>query len=554
MPTILDGYIPTDLGMPTKFAAFRPIQCEAVEYALTDEHELDRRRVTAMGIAAGGGKSLLCQTIARLAGVKSVTLTATRSLEDQYMDDRYVGLVNVRGRSNYDCITRSADTPDTVRDCQTGDEEGCPESGTDRCTYRQCVRRASDAPNDVTNYQFWLNVRARNWTALDGKPVEQGGSGPVRLLICDEFHTAMAECARFLGVWVGANELSRWGQADTQSVIAATRGAESGKVTQSWVEALTAAWARVEARRAHIVAEHDDNEAAARRGSKEFRRLTKLADNLARVTEHGTDGNWLWRLTKSGTAFECVWPARYAERYLFSGVERIVCVSATLRPKALQLVGLRPSDYRFREWARVFPPQNSPVYWVPTGRMGQLKAHPERVTDSVARFDQIFEEWGGDRKGIVHTPSYALAEQFQAQSKYGRYMHLNRAGESATDAADRFRASAAPSVLVSPSFSTGWDFPDEACEWQVIPKLPFADLTDPVVAARRESDPQWYDYECMQKLVQACGRGTRHDKDKCVTMITDDAVQRFRNYAREHAPRWVRVMDAPGGKVPRAPR
>ena len=61
--------------------------------------------------------------------------------------------------------------------------------------------------------------------------------------------------------------------------------------------------------------------------------------------------------------------------------------------------------------------------------------------------------------------------------------------------------------------------------------------------ARSESDDQIYNYDCMQQLVQACGRGTRHDKDKCVTVITDDAVKNFRWYAKDHATRWFKVLD-----------
>jgi Rad3-related DNA helicase len=62
------------------------------------------------------------------------------------------------------------------------------------------------------------------------------------------------------------------------------------------------------------------------------------------------------------------------------------------------------------------------------------------------------------------------------------------------------------------------------------------------------------DYETMQTIVQASGRGSRHFSDHCVVMITDDAIDKLRRYAKKHAPKWYTVLDAPGGKVPRAPR
>jgi Rad3-related DNA helicase len=229
-------------------------------------------------------------------------------------------------------------------------------------------------------------------------------------------------------------------------------------------------------------------------------------------------------------------------------------MSATLRPKAMQLLGVRPDEYWFREWPRVFPAVNSPVYWVPTGRMGR-KAGEEGLAASVARIDEIIAEWG-HLKGIVHTPSYKLAEYYQAHSRYGRAMILNEGGgrEKANDAAGKYRqCTTRPCVLVSPSFSTGWDFPADAeGAWQVIPKLPFADMTDPVVKARMADDPEWYTYECMQQLVQACGRQTRSETDKAVTFITDDLVKSFRFYGRSFAPKWWSVRDSKG--VPGAPR
>jgi Rad3-related DNA helicase len=255
-------------------------------------------------------------------------------------------------------------------------------------------------------------------------------------------------------------------------------------------------------------------------------------------------------MTKGGVSFDCIWPGRYAERWLWTGVPRIALMSATLRPKALAMLGLSESKYWFKEFPRVFPAENNPVVWIPTGRMG-VKADEAELRKTIIRSDEIYDEWAPGYKGIVHTASYRRAEWLQSNSRWGRHMLLNKAGQ-AVDMAERFRKSKPPCILVSPSYTTGWDFPDQDCEWQHIIKLPFPDLSDPIVSARRESDQDWMDYETMQTLVQASGRGTRHYTDKCVVMITDDAVGKFRNYARRHSPTWFSISESK--TVPKAPK
>jgi Rad3-related DNA helicase len=246
-------------------------------------------------------------------------------------------------------------------------------------------------------------------------------------------------------------------------------------------------------------------------------------------------------MTRNGIEFQAIWPGRYAERYLWSGVEKIVLISATLRPKALEILGLKPNDYRFKEWPRIFPAANNPVVWVPTGRMGRKADDTERMK-SVDRFDEVFEEYGWEKKGIVQVPSYKLAEWLRQHSRFGKFMHINKSGE-AVQTAEEFRKAKAPAVLVSPSFTEGWDFADDACEWIVVLKLPYPDQSDPVIVARSDSDREFYDYVTMQTLVQECGRGCRHEADKCIVIITDDAVGKFRKYAAKHAPSWFGIKE-----------
>jgi Rad3-related DNA helicase len=215
-------------------------------------------------------------------------------------------------------------------------------------------------------------------------------------------------------------------------------------------------------------------------------------------------------------------------------------------------MGIKNSESWFHEWRDPFPAHLSPVYWVPTGKMGRHEG-PEAMERSVARTDEMADIWAPNHKGIIHTHSYERAEEVRAKSKWGKWMIVNKDANDIHTAEDKYRNARPPAILVSPSFSTGFDFPDSACDWQVINKLPFPKRNDPVVMARMESDDQYYNHETMQTFVQATKRGTRHERDGCVTIVTDDAVGNFRKYAREYAPKSFKVLDAPGGRVPGVP-
>ena len=562
MPTILDDLTPADLSLPAKFTEFREIQKQLVDYCLYGpDGDGEVRRFMACGAGPGSGKSLAAHALAQMSGMKTVILTATKALEDQQIDDNF-DCVNIHGRANYQCLDFEPLHPDVRWSCEDGPDHDCQRYDTPYCAYAGRVGKAREARVVLTNYAYWLHARSNNRQALERRADERDGGQPepIELLIADEAHLILGQLASFLSTWVGNHDLHRFADKAVRAALVESKGAESGRLGTSWVVALSevrnGAWKRM-----YEIAREYESEARASRGSKEYRALERLAGNLDRVLSHATveeeelssgrqvgQPNWLWRLTRNGVALDVIWPARYAERYLWSGVSRVVLMSASLRPKALGLTGIKQSDSWFREWPRVFPGELSPVYWIPTGKMGHRESEEEKGK-SITRLDEIGDEWR-EYKGIVHTNSYTRAKWYQANSKWGRAMVLSKPGEQAA-AAEKYRKAVAPCMLVSPSFTTGFDFPDEDCGYQVIVKLPYPDRSDPVVLARAESDPDWYDYTTMNTLFQACGRKSRRADQRCVTMITDDSVKNFRHYSKQHAPRYFTVRESV--TVPKAP-
>lgn len=553
---------PSDFDLPSKFPSFRPVQAEMADFLLHGPGGIEkvgttsglaRRRFHAAGLPAGCGKSLGAHLIGRLSGMKYVVLTKTLALQKQQVDDGF-DAVNIRGRSNYTCIDEDLDGVNGGEaTCEDGVNGGCRHLGKETCTHGGVVARVKVARGVISNYACWLHTRAYGTGGWEGKRTED----KIGLLILDEADLAFESLASFLSTWVSSHDFNKFVSSEYRVVMRETKGEEWGRVDAAWLTLLDLTLVGVQAAKADIEL-HYTSAADAWRNSDDYKRLDKLSAALTRVVSLGRDNNWLWVLTNHGVSFKCVWPGRYAERYLWSGVANVVLMSATLRPKSLSMLGLRGTDYHFREWPRQFDSRLNPVWWIPTGRMGR-KAGNEELARAVAKADEIYDAWAPGHKGVVHTHSYPRMEKWQRESRWGRCMITNQSGEAEAKA-ERFKKSKAPAILIGPSYATGFDFPGcgsaegvvyPTCEWIHIPKMPYPDKSDPVVIARCEDDPNYYDAETMRTLVQATLRGNRTETDRCTVAITDDAVGNFRNYAKMYAPRYFKVGKWERGGVSR---
>lgn len=74
---------------------------------------------------------------------------------------------------------------------------------------------------------------------------------------------------------------------------------------------------------------------------------------------------------------------------------------------------------------------------------------------------------------------------------------------------------------------TGYDFPYQDSEYQIILKAPYGDHRNPVTRRRSEVDNSYSHFAMAQELIQACGRSMRAEDDQCETFIVDNTVDRI---------------------------
>jgi ATP-dependent DNA helicase DinG len=508
----LDSIEPSDLGFPEKFEAFRPGQLEAAE-------ELLNSNVRFLGFSkpTGAGKTLAAMLMAKVTG-RAAILTSSKGLQSQYTGDfNDAGLVDIRGKSNYSC----AGVP--TLSCRFGPHEGCPYKGGVGCTYETARDTAKAASIVVTNYSYWIRANERQ------KAIEIPDN-PFKLLILDEGHKASEELARSI----------KTSLRETWLRTAGVRYENQDELTY---------WQKL----AFANIEHVNLELKAailqlkRSGGRKLIRdrvyeLEELKESFERICQMQPD-QWVCEI-RQGThgriwEFDCVWPGQWAERRLFQAIPKVVILSATLRPMALSMLGIAKKDYKFMEWPKVFPSHHTPIYFLPTVKMN-YQIDEEGLQKWVKRVDEIIQKRVG-RKGIIHTVSFQRQKYLLAHSKHAKYFICNSneaESELASDVVQRFKTSSAPSILVSPSFSTGWDFPGDECLWQIVTKVPYPDPRSKVMQARTIRNPQYPSYLAMIDIVQAAGRGTRTALDRCEIFIIDSSFEYFWKLNRGLAPKW----------------
>ena len=251
-----------------------------------------------------------------------------------------------------------------------------------------------------------------------------------------------------------------------------------------------------------------------------------------------------WRVFPEQThiLFQPIWVHEYTEQLLFGGAPKVVFASSTMVPNTLSLLGVEDMD--FFSYPSLFPVERRPIYYYPTVKMryGMSEEEDKEWVNVVDNF--IASRL--DRRGIIHTVSYARQNTLLKHSRFASLMVASspsRVQGSGTSSANmtlsRFRASPEPSVLIGPNWSTGIDLAYKGAQYTIIPKVPFPDINDPLLIARAEDHPDFSWYHAGLTFTQAIGRAMRAEDDLNETLVTDAAFGRFMSSYRGMIPDWV---------------
>lgn len=492
---------PSAFGLnPDQFPGWRVDQ----ERAILEQYDCPKRFLIQV-LPTGAGKSLPYITSGLLHSGRTLYLTSTKGLMEQLQDDFSDKLVTIMGKNNYKC--RLDPTNELTCDlgpcranvyCQYKDR-GCP--------YWDQVRRAAKSNMVSTNYAYWLMNRPRG-----GKEAKYS-IGNFDMLVCDEAHDSVNNLLGTLSTTITAKECP---------IPWIEEGAEL-KSHREWLDTI-----------AEYCKDKIENKTngMSTYEAKQLGKLISLKSKADMILNSLNSANWVIDWTLDKVKYDPIWPSYLSEPWLFRGIKKVIMTSATIRPKTLNILGVKgngnpdneESEFICTEYPNHFPIARRPIYYIPTARI-DYKSTIDEINYWLMRHDQIIRP-RLDRKGIIHAVSYDRCQKITSTSAYRQYFKIHNSYNTRR-VVKEFKESQPPSILVSPSITTGYDFPYESARYQILCKIPFPDQRSKVDQERKKIDKTYGSYCAMQQVQQACGRSNRAGDDFSETFILDDHAKWF---------------------------
>jgi ATP-dependent DNA helicase DinG len=523
---------PADIKLPYK--DWSPGQWDTICQVVAHLAQPDAAPVI-LEAPTGVGKSAIALAVAHLLNLpRTVLLTGTKQLQDQYQTAFQSTLVSVKGRGNFACMIDPSKTAADA-DCTVG--LAChlkTASGAKKipdCPYFAQRDIALKAPELVTNYPFWL-AQANYAHRLHPD-----------LLICDEAHTLEEEVRRFASVALRKSHV-QLALGDTLPDL---------KTIADWRDWADGVLTRLK---------KDYNEAQANKTSvtsgehRFYRAVTTLYESCVQLVKDpaADDDGWVIESQSWGVALRPVWVSGYTDKYVLQHAKKVLMMSATVLSKDVftWTLGLPPESTFIRVPSR-FPVENRPLHYTPVGKVKGGANLQAILPTLVGAVDDILDRHP-DERGLIHTVSYEIARAIAKRSKHRRRL-ISHDATNRAQSLDFLRYSP-NAVLISPSMTTGVDLPYDQCRFQIIAKLAFPYLGDPQIKKRMKLGPdgqpskiasQWYNWLTACTLVQTYGRGVRAVDDACVTYLLDGNYSWWKHTVKDMLPGWFTeaIVNAP---------
>lgn len=531
---------PEYYGLPAP--TWRTYQREQTEAVLEN---FTRNKYVMLDAPTGSGKSIMAAATACSQGWWADYLVETIYLEQQYRRTIHDART-VTGRRNHACILGEG----LLQEGLTADDGPCPcdyAAGEEPCSYYKQWWDCQSAQHVVLNYAYAVRVlRAR--TIKYGTERGEVLQNPFRnrqLMVCDEGHMLERALLTAAGADIHASTLNRCGLKPPVNPREFT-------AWQAWAnEVAPTVSANVEKYGGVVGLAVQERTRLHGDVVAKSRRWRAVQNFVATIEDMGNDANTICSVTRDGWSLRPIWVWGKATGLLFQYAQQVLIMSATLGAPWLiaRLLGLPEDSVETVYVPHTFPLENRLVFFWPVAKMKHGMSDSDKVRQAKA-LDYIASlgNFSG-QKGVVHCNSYELGDFLYANvAAPTRARIMRHTSADREEVFEQFRASKEPRILLSPAATTGIDWPHEI-GWQMIPKVPFADLSDELVRARFEYIDDdgtklgriVYAHEAACQLIQACGRCTRAADDKGVTIITDENFwTNFRFTAPDAYPEWFR--------------
>lgn len=447
----------------------RPLQEDFLAWI---SNTLPHVKVLVAQAPVGFGKSYVLRAIQRATG--GAIVTPSNILIDQYRSD-YPRVNYLKGKAKYVCSSGL-----TCADyAELNNKKTCP-----GCTYSKCRRNAIEGHPTFFNPMSLYTLRCTN-----------GVDTPI--LCVDEMHQLASMILLLCGKRFAK---SRYDFDD--SVLNETRLREWLKVQVDKLYRLAKQYRKLgeDKKWADIMREAESAELT----------LMGLKENPENYAVWIEEGRYRGQADKFINVKPVQPPKFLVHRMLDS--DRLLLISGTaFQHDIKELVGNAP--YEFLDLPSPIPKQNRPIYNEPVPYDMNYKTDPEMVVRDI---EKILDQHP-NQNAIIHV-SYSWGKKLAPL--FTRPI-LTNTSENKDQIVEKFKKEGG--VFLASGCAEGLDLKGDLCRLNIIPKLIYPDLNDPVVKKRKAlpDGNDWYNLETLKGVIQQAGRSTRSPDDYSTTIVMD---------------------------------
>lgn len=522
----------------------RAEQAKAIEFVI-EQLVGKGSNYVVMELGTGVGKSAIAITLAKWAVAwhkelveldilgqerpKSYILTSQKILQDQYVREFKNDVSDLRSSANFSCSWLPNQTcAETMRVKDAMSNDGFDPMALNaitcvdcNCQYKITKDSFKQADIGVTNYSYFLS-----------ETVYAGGLKPRELLILDEAHNIEAEIRKWATITINSklvsslnlkvpNDDERLRKWMCSSYVVAL-----GKLIKKQCSDIE---------RAILTRKYDQVKVLSRQHEILDKHICQVNRYVKSIGGNKQDNYLIVRNYGSDVQLKPLNVTSQVRDLLFSRASKRIMMSATILDKNVfsRSMGLPKNEHvSFISIPSPFPKQNRPIFYIPVGLMS--KKHVEKTLPKLTNTIKELLALHQNEKGMIHCHTYSTAQHLISTLNNKRL--ISHTSKDRDVALHNHLNLNEPTVLLSPSMTEGVDLKDDASRFQIICKIPYPYIGDPIIAEKMKRDPQWYPWQTARTLLQSIGRSIRSSDDSAVTYILDESWERFYSQNKKFFP------------------
>jgi len=529
----------------------RKEQDEALEFVKKIHANKPDNKFYLMNLPVGTGKSHLALMISQWflnvvsPDSKVDIITPGKILQDQY-DDEYESITNLKGKDNYNCSSYSCS-------CAQGKEfNKLNKTVCDFCPYDSAKEAYIGGRVSLTNFHLYLIHSLYTPKLLENRDS--------RLLIVDECHLLDEVMSDFISIKITDTVIKKLRFDNEDEIIGKLKYVATIDDYIQFLEYFKGELILTIAKTTNNMISTPSTAKNTKRDLKLSKILDYVNDDvksiqvMADLKQYETkidvflkeynDDRDNWVLEKSYNektkqyelSLEPIWSYKYLNKYVWDNYDTVILMSGTILSKKIfsELNGLDLKKCVYYSIPSPFPIENRQIFYIPLGKMSYAKKE-ETFVNYKSYLDKILNKYK-DSKGIIHTNSFELSTWIKNDIKNKRLLFHDSANK--TEMLKKHFDSDDPTVLISPSISTGVSFDGDKSRFQIIAKVPYPSLASQKNKLRQKNNPEWYAWKTCAILQQMCGRSIRSKTDFADTIIIDGSFGDIIKYSSEYLPIW----------------